>query len=89
MEAPDPGDPIAIGHGVWIGFDACVLPGVHIGDGAIVGARSVVTENVPPYAIVAGNPARVVRQFDPAAARAAVAAAIARFNPVGRPISSS
>jgi acetyltransferase-like isoleucine patch superfamily enzyme len=40
-----------------------VLPGVSIGEGSIVGARSVVTENVPPYTVVAGNPARVIRQI--------------------------
>jgi len=55
--------PIRVGCKVWIGFDACILPGVTIGDGAIVGARSVVTRDVPPYTIVAGNPAQVVRQI--------------------------
>jgi acetyltransferase-like isoleucine patch superfamily enzyme len=49
---------------VWIGFDACVLPGVTIGEGSVVGAKSVVNENVPPYTVVAGNPARVIRQLD-------------------------
>lgn len=54
-----------IGNDVWIGTDARVMPGVTVGDGAIVGAFSVVTKDVPPYAIVAGNPARVVRmRFD-------------------------
>jgi acetyltransferase-like isoleucine patch superfamily enzyme len=56
--------PIRIGANVWIGFDCCVLPGVSIGDGAVVGARSVVTQEVAPYTIVAGNPARVVRTFN-------------------------
>jgi acetyltransferase-like isoleucine patch superfamily enzyme len=56
--------PIRIGHTVWIGFDACVLPGVTIGEGAIVGARSVVMESVAPYTVVAGNPARVIRHLD-------------------------
>jgi acetyltransferase-like isoleucine patch superfamily enzyme len=56
--------PIRVGRKVWIGFDACILPGVTIGDGAIVGARSVVTLDVPPYTIVAGNPAQVVRQIN-------------------------
>jgi acetyltransferase-like isoleucine patch superfamily enzyme len=81
VEATEPARPIAIGNGVWIGFDSVVLPGVRIGDGAIVGARSVVTGDVPPYAIVAGNPARVIRQLDPGASRRAVAEAIAQFNP--------
>jgi len=53
--------PIRIERNVWVGFDSCILPGVTIGEGSIVGARSVVTENVPPYTIVAGNPARIIR----------------------------
>jgi acetyltransferase-like isoleucine patch superfamily enzyme len=52
--------PIRIANNVWIGFDAIILPGVSIGEGAVVGARSVVRENVPAYSIVAGNPARIV-----------------------------
>ena len=56
--------PIRIGRNVWIGFDACVLPGVRIGEGSIVGARSAVTEDVPSYTIVAGNPARIIRHLD-------------------------
>lgn len=59
-----PARPIHIGRNVWIGFDACVLPGVSIGEGSVVGAKSVVTENVPPFTIVAGNPARVIRRLD-------------------------
>lgn len=54
------GDTI-VGHDVWMGMEALIMPGVRIGSGAIVAARSVVTQNVPPYAIVAGNPARVVK----------------------------
>lgn len=50
---------ISIGNDVWIGHDALILSGVTIGDGAIVGAGSVVRKDVPPYGIVAGNPARV------------------------------
>lgn len=56
--------PIRIGRNAWIGFECCVLPGVCVGDGSIVGARSVVTEDVPPYTVVAGNPARVIRQLE-------------------------
>jgi Acetyltransferase (isoleucine patch superfamily) len=56
-------EPIRVGRNVWIGFDCIVLPGVTIGDGSIVGARSVLTENVPPYTVVAGNPARVIRKI--------------------------
>jgi acetyltransferase-like isoleucine patch superfamily enzyme len=57
--------PIRIGSNSWIGFGACVLPGVTIGEGAIVAARSVVHGDVPAYAVVAGNPARIVRQSSP------------------------
>lgn len=50
-----------IGNDVWLGYRAAILPGVNIGDGAIIGAYAVVTKDVPPYAIVAGNPAKVIR----------------------------
>ena len=50
-----------VGNDVWIGQEAMILPGVTIGDGAIVAARSVVSADVPPYAVVAGNPARLTR----------------------------
>ena len=60
MSAPSRGDTV-VGHDVWLGYSALVLPGVTIGDGAVVAAASVVARDVPPYAIVAGNPARVVR----------------------------
>jgi acetyltransferase-like isoleucine patch superfamily enzyme len=64
FDAAAPAQPIHIGANVWIGFDVCVLPGVTIGEGAIIGARSVVKDNVAPYAIVAGNPTRVIRYLD-------------------------
>lgn len=54
--------PIHIGDHVWIGYDAMILKGVTIGEGAIIAARAVVTKDVPPYSIVAGNPAKVIRQ---------------------------
>jgi acetyltransferase-like isoleucine patch superfamily enzyme len=60
-----PARPIRIERNVWIGFDACVLPGVTIGEGSVVGARSVVTADVPPFTVVAGNPARVIRKLEP------------------------
>jgi acetyltransferase-like isoleucine patch superfamily enzyme len=60
-----PAKPIRIERNVWIGFDVCVLPGVTIGEGSIVGARSVVTADVPPFTIVAGNPARMIRKLEP------------------------
>jgi virginiamycin A acetyltransferase len=52
---------IVIGNDVWLGYQALVLPGVRIGSGAIVAARSVVATDLPPYCVAAGNPARVVR----------------------------
>ena len=51
---------ITVGNDVWIGSDALILSGLTIGDGAVVAAKTVVTKDVPPYAIVAGNPSRVV-----------------------------
>ena len=62
--APKP-DPVTIGSDVWIGEMAFIMPGVTIGHGAVVGAHSVVTHDVPPYAVVAGAPAKVLRyRFD-------------------------
>lgn len=55
--------PVVIGNDVWIGFKASILKGVRIGDGAIVAACSVVTKDVPARVVVAGNPARVVREL--------------------------
>lgn len=56
---------VVVGNDVWIGMEAIVMPGVKIGDGAIIGAKSVVTHDVEPYTIVAGNPARVIKKrFD-------------------------
>ncbi len=56
--------PIRIGNGAWIGAKAIILKGVTIGEGAIVGAGSVVTRDVAPYTIVAGNPARFIRNTE-------------------------
>ena len=58
------GRPIVIEDKVWIGINSTILPGVRIGYGAIVGAQSVVTHDVPPMTIVAGNPARVIKKID-------------------------
>ena len=55
--------PITIGDDVWFGGDVTVLPGVSIGSGAIIGAGSVVTRDVPPMCIAAGNPCRVIREL--------------------------
>jgi acetyltransferase-like isoleucine patch superfamily enzyme len=59
--------PVRIGANSWIGFDACVLPGVTVGEGSIVGAKSVVMDDVEPYTVVGGNPARFIRRLDPLA----------------------
>jgi len=64
-DLPYKGDTI-IGNDVWIGYEALVMPGVHIGDGAIVSSRSVVVSDVEPYTIVGGNPAKPIRRrFEP------------------------
>ena len=56
---------IVIGNDVWIGYEAVVMAGVHIGDGAIIASRAVVTKDVPPYTIVGGTPAKKIRmRFD-------------------------
>jgi virginiamycin A acetyltransferase len=61
---PNKGD-IVIGNDVWIGYQATILSGVTVGHGAIIGSKSVVASDVPPYSIVAGNPARIIRKrFD-------------------------
>jgi virginiamycin A acetyltransferase len=56
---------LVIGNDVWIGYEATLMAGITIGDGAIIAAKSVVTKDVPPYSIVGGNPAKVIRmRFD-------------------------
>ncbi|KZN34580.1 Vat [Pseudoalteromonas luteoviolacea S2607] len=59
-ELPFKGD-TEIGHDVWIGYESTVMAGVKIGSGAIVASKSVVTQDVPPYSVVGGNPAKVIR----------------------------
>lgn len=58
------GRPIVIEDKVWIGINSTVLPGVRIGYGAIIGAQSVVTHDVPPMTVVAGNPARIIKKIE-------------------------
>ena len=53
---------IIIGNDVWIGYEAVILSGVNIGDGAVIGTRAVVTKDVPPYTIVGGVPAKIIRK---------------------------
>jgi virginiamycin A acetyltransferase len=63
-ELPYKGNTI-VGNDVWIGYEAVIMPGIQIGDGAIVAAKSVVVSNIPPYAIFGGNPAKCIRpRFD-------------------------
>lgn len=65
-DLPLKGDTV-VGNDVWIGQDVTVMPGVHIGDGAIIAAESVVTRDIPPYHVAGGNPCRVIRKrFDDA-----------------------
>jgi virginiamycin A acetyltransferase len=63
-ELPYKGDTV-IGNDVWMGYEATIMPGVQVGDGAIIAAKSAVVSQVPPYTVVGGNPARPIRQrFD-------------------------
>jgi virginiamycin A acetyltransferase len=69
--APEPGDlpckgDTVIGNDVWMGYDVLVMPGVHIGNGAIISSRSVVVQDVPAYTVVGGNPARSIKERFPA-----------------------
>ena len=63
LESDAVAKPVHIGRGAWIGFESCILPGVKVGEGAIVGARSVVFNDVEPFTVTAGNPARLVRRL--------------------------
>ena len=56
--------PVKIGKNVWIGSDCTILPGIEIGDGAVIGAGSVVTKSVPANSIAVGSPARVIKQIE-------------------------
>jgi acetyltransferase-like isoleucine patch superfamily enzyme len=62
---PDQIRPVTIGDDVWIGHGSKIMPGVTIGEGAVVGAASIVTRDVPPYTLVAGAPAKVIRDLRP------------------------
>ena len=54
---------VVIGNNVWLGNNVCVLPNVNIGDGAVIGANSVVTHDIPAYSVATGNPAKIVKAF--------------------------
>lgn len=59
--------PTVVGNDVWLGYKSVIMPGVHIGDGAIIGSRAIVTKDVEPYTVVVGTPARPIRKrFDDA-----------------------
>ena len=60
-DLPYKGDTV-VGHDVWIGYDALIMPGVKIGNGAIVSSRAVVVNDVAPYTVVGGNPAKPIKQ---------------------------
>jgi acetyltransferase-like isoleucine patch superfamily enzyme len=66
---PDPEQikPVTIGNNVWIGTEAMIMPGVTVGEGSVVAARSVVTADVPPYTVAAGAPARAIKRLEPVA----------------------
>lgn len=75
--------PVVVEDNVWVGFDAVILPGVRVGRGAIIGARTIVSESIPPYAVVAGNPQRILRHIHPddtAAAREEAFATLIKSN---------
>lgn len=57
--------PVTICDKAWIGFNSLILKGVNVGEGAVVGAGSVVTRDVPPYTVVGGNPAKIIRELGP------------------------
>nr|MCH9703710.1 CatB-related O-acetyltransferase [Chlamydiota bacterium] len=64
LTLPDKGDTF-VDHDVWFGHKSTIMPGVKIGSGAIIATRAVVTKDVPPYCIVGGNPAKIIKQrFD-------------------------
>jgi acetyltransferase-like isoleucine patch superfamily enzyme len=71
--------PVTLEDNVWVGFDSVIMPGVRLGRGAVVGCKTVVSEDVPPYAVVAGEPARIIRYLDPDDTNEARAHALREF----------
>jgi chloramphenicol O-acetyltransferase type B len=62
LDGYQPAGDTIVGHDVWIGSEAMIMPGIHIGTGAIIGARAVITKDVEPYSIVSGIPAKLIRK---------------------------
>ena len=56
--------PVVIEENVWVGFEVIILPGVTIGKGAVIGCRTIISEDVPEYAVVVGNPSRIIKYLD-------------------------
>jgi acetyltransferase-like isoleucine patch superfamily enzyme len=71
--------PVTLEDNTWVGFDSVILPGVTLGRGSIVGCKTVVAEDVPPYAVVAGDPARIIRYLEPDDTPEARAQALRQF----------
>ena len=57
--------PIVLEDNCWVGFDAVILPGVRLGRGCVVGCKTIVDKDVPPYAVITGSPAKIVRYLNP------------------------
>jgi acetyltransferase-like isoleucine patch superfamily enzyme len=57
--------PVTLQDNVWVGFNAVILPGVTLGHGCVIGCNTIIDQDVPPYAVVVGNPARIVRYLEP------------------------
>lgn len=57
--------PIVLEDNVWVGFDSVILPGSRLGEGCVVGCKTIVAADIPPYALVVGNPARIIRYLEP------------------------
>jgi acetyltransferase-like isoleucine patch superfamily enzyme len=64
LQMPEPKE-VTIEDNVWVGFDAVILPGVRLGRGCVVGCKTVISDDVPPYAVIVGNPPAIVKYLDP------------------------
>ncbi len=57
--------PVVLEDNAWVGFGAIIMPGVRLGKGCVVGSKTIITQDVPPYAIVVGDPAKIVKYLEP------------------------